>query len=701
VESAIDEEDAERENALIDAQLDAEARSEASLTHIRRVSGLSGISGTTAKTSFSQEEAEQLDSDIIIDVLPTLASASDKLAELLLPAGVATLPETWKEIRTPGSRHNKLYNIRMNTINVLKPNFGSQEYIQPKIVLRVLFGADALSDVPNSPWRHNSIIHKINLTQMINNILVTCDPSDLPESALNVLERLDVAFPGAVAGGNYSSHTLNFWLKFAAQLIIARLEAAIESDPSLDPIALIDGVFDNEDGSFRHDESLGLHSIENEELELALAEVDDFQARLRQPFENGDTALAIDALRAEHTWEAFQRLAVEYYISRTAGLNDAIASVGGIDSILQNLAEVVEQNTDQKRVEQVKQTITSSGTPTKTLASKDAMKRLKQRMTMTGQQQNQAPVAQMTVNQPENDPAAGDIDDDEQPLPTAQGLVGQDAQSLAQPGREVIHEVEQEPSSDDFEQVQNRDALLLQQEAAAHRVRPRLTDPQPGARRVTNIDEDEQEEDAAQPGQSSRPRKGASQKGRLLSNANGKRRAQEMEEDDDFVPDPTQDEGFQDDTRDLAAADQRRREMSFGDAAALPLTNTAPPGSTSQSPSKRQRKNPGSSMPAPVRVPYAEEGRIPQGSYQAAKIAAKLNRVMASENKESKPRTPWDDTEENALVDLIVDNGQDGVSWSKLKSLDAGRGEGEELLWRRSAEDMRFKARNMKLTMIE
>jgi hypothetical protein len=80
-----------------------------------------------------------------------------------------------------------------------------------------------------------------------------------------------------------------------------------------------------------------------------------------------------------------------------------------------------------------------------------------------------------------------------------------------------------------------------------------------------------------------------------------------------------------------------------------------------------------------------------------AKHQAKVNRVTASQNKQAKPRIPWSDEEENALSELIQTF---GVSWSELKSHDVARGDDQQLA-RRSAEDMRFKARNMKLTMME
>jgi hypothetical protein len=74
--------------------------------------------------------------------------------------------------------------------------------------------------------------------------------------------------------------------------------------------------------------------------------------------------------------------------------------------------------------------------------------------------------------------------------------------------------------------------------------------------------------------------------------------------------------------------------------------------------------------------------------------------VTANSKKPAQVRTPWSADEENALIDLIEEEGSDGISYSKLKSYDAMRPDGARLA-NRSAEDMRFKARNMKETFLK
>lgn len=583
----------------------------------------------------------------MIDVLPDLTAASDKLAQFLVPAGINTKPETWKEIRTPGSRHHKQYNNRIATINTHKPSFGSQEYIQPRIVLRALLGDASGMETP-APWRPDNIIFKINLSQMLNSLLITCDPSDWTKSAMDALERLDVAFPSAIAGSQFSMEALEFYIQFSAQLTIARLQACIESGSQTSLDSQIDGVFyDDSFGEFRHAEALGLEAIEDEqERGLAYSMLDDHVAKLKRPFEveGVDATAANGQLKNDYQWDVLREQAVRYYIYRSEYLNRAIGNVGGVSQILKGLTSEAERRTNSKTYEQGKERFAEPGsTPRKSLGGGGGMSLLKKRLSMATQPA--APIAQMVAS-------TGD-----DPIQPEDAYVPPSTHDIT-----------------DFQAMQRQQAQQIRQ--SSQRQRPRWTDPQPGAVRISAIDDD------GQPSQ---------------SKARGKRPHADIE--DDF--EPTQDEGFQTDMRDTAGADQRRREVALARASVDPVTGLEMQDDMHvPSPSKRQRLNPGSTIP-PLTQPYNEddENLDPDEMYRRAKNIAKFDRIAASQNKPTRVRQPWTDEEESALLALVEQHGTEGVSYSALKAID--RDSGDERLHRRSAEDMRFKARNMKLTLLK
>lgn len=628
----------------------------------RRTSGASGISGTTAKTSFTQEEAESLDPEVMIDILPDLAAASEKLAQFLVPAGINTKPETWKEIRTPGSRHHKQYNNRIATINTHKPSFGSQEYIQPRIILQVLLG-DPSGVEPPAPWRPDNIIYKINLAQMLNSLLIVCDQNDRTKSAMDALERLDTAFPGAIAGSQFSIEALEFYIQFAAQLTIARLQTCIESGSQTNLHAEIDGVFYEDSNEFRHAESLGLEGIEDQqERSLAYSMIDDLVAKLKRPFEveGFDATAANGQLKEEYRWDMLKEQVVRYYIFRSEYLDRVIRNVGGVYEILRGLTNEAERRSNSRIYEQGKERFAKpSSTPRTSLGGGISL--LKKRLSKVSQQ-TAAPVAQMVAS-------AGDVG--------AQGFEGDyqlsqvAAHNIAQSHlqEEGMHDVSE------FQAMQRRQAQQIRENT--QRQRPRFTDPQPGAVRIPVIDDDFQQSQQ--------------------SSTRGKRSHAEM--NDEF--DPTQDEGFQTDTRDLAAADQRRREVAFSHITVDPTTGLEIQDDLHiPSPSKRQRLNPGSAIP-PMSQPYDEnDGDLaPEEMFRRAKNTAKFNRVASSQSKVSRVRQPWTEEEENAVLTLVEQHGAEGVSYSALKALD--KDSEDPKLDRRSAEDLRFKARNMKLTLLK
>jgi hypothetical protein len=249
----------------------------------------------------------------------------------------------------------------------------------------------------------------------------------------------------------------------------------------------------------------------------------------------------------------------------------------------------------------------------------------------------------------------------------------------------------------------------------AGNAKARLTDPQPGAVRISN-NMLEEEHDSVPPATSSAPLK--------------RSRAQ-MEDDrgEDF--NPTQDEGFESDTRDHSDALERRRTVSFHEQAhhrdsrinATAGPSRAPnsglnatagpsrtphfalsPGNDGPSPAKRPRQNPGSSMPPPLSEPQLQDGALPTTDwYRRTKVTAKFNRIQSTQARQPQQRSSWTDEEESALIELITDQVEDDqpISWTGLKTIDNERAEtGDGRLTYRSSEDMRFKARNMKMTML-
>lgn len=647
----------------VDAQFNAQPQPqdelEADNDEDRRASGAySALSGTTAHTSHSDEEVAQMDPDIIVDSLPRLAEASDDLVKHLVPQGPDTDPARWKEIRQKDSRLNKQYRNRLAVVGILQPNFGSTEYLHLRTILRALLGTAPSGAGPAAQWRPDAIILKINLAQMVHRLLILCHTRDWDEGSTDAIARLSQVFPEAVAGNEYSPEALDVWLDIAAHVCVAQLEAhAVEHH--FDPDVIIENTFYNEHGVFIHLEALALTSLPQPELENALSKVDDLVTKLKSQFHRtGSTGVtaALGKLKSQFRWEALQNHAVRFHEKWKMELDNRIEEAGGVHRIVKELAKQAERRTTAQEAESLRQNALARSTLRKSLGSSSGAAALKR--------MEKAAAAARNVDVGNRDSANRDLDAKiAKPLP-----------------------------------------ITLPIKTAK---RKRFTDPQPNAVQISP-DFDEETQEPFQPQQRNgtcRPAQAEdveelTQEPIQPQQHNGTYHLDQFQDDEMDVPDPTQDEGFQNDTRETD--DQRRKRAAImsakrGLSQSHPTSSAANPTQYQPLPHQRQRQNPGSGLPP--RMEAVEVGEVadpPISDYRRAKEGAARIRI-ARPPKPARTRLPWSNEEENALITLIENFGGGGINYAALKDLDPTMGGN---LLQRSAEDLRFKARNMRVTFM-
>lgn len=666
---------------------------------------ISGMSGTTMKTSFSQEELQDMDADVMIDVLPSLASAAEELAKLLVPKDPKARPVVRKEIRTAGSKYNKLYSNRVAAVNVHKHSFGSTEYLQPGIIIRGLFGVQDVKDVPNGTWGVDDVVYKINLAQMLRSVLVSLvDNSDIDDEEINIMESLDVNFPGAIAGPTFSPLAFQLCLNMLTQLAIIRLSAyhADLNFVASDKVVL--AFYEQEedgDHAFKHRDVLHMMTLSDQQIDAYTNVIQQRVTELISTFENSADAVAgLGTLRARHPWEQFVDEVIRYYEERKKELDKQISDAGGIDEIMAKLSTEVQLREDARTAQEKRQSFTKPGGTPKKGFGKAGIRALKNREKQLAASTapvpaQAAPIAQMTVPAATLPQAqvASTGGDDWQPMGDDDQIFSpSQVQSTARSGLNALHN------------------LQHQQHEHARKGKGRsLLDRQEGAHRVAWDDESQLTPYEVPQSMASGPYYQSPQQ---QSRQAKRSHAQIEDEAEDF--EPTQDEGFEVDTRDMAGADHRRRTAPRS-RAPQPAPrfsssggNSATPGPasilrTSASPSKRQRKNPGSSIPAslpPLDPDDTNVGNMTMAErLQHAKIGARHATVMASQDRPPQSRTAWTQEEQLAFIALVEEYCDDSIKYAKIKAIDDERGE-EALLLRRSAEDMRFKGRNMKVQFL-
>lgn len=159
------------------------------------------------------------------------------------------------------------------------------------------------------------------------------------------------------------------------------------------------------------------------------------------------------------------------------------------------------------------------------------------------------------------------------------------------------------------------------------------------------------------------------------------------------VEDPSEDEGYQQDQRNIPGRRPQPRPSALPHRAPVQAQSSQPARrrrtSEIDTPNKRQRQNPGQSL-----VPYQATD---DDDVNAVNLAStKARQIRAENRKPQRGRKPWTKEEVGALVRLIRAH---GISWSYLKSIDNEKE--EPALADRTAEDCRFKARELKKNSME
>ena len=157
----------------------------------RSPGGLSAISGTTARTSHSAQELEDLDPEEMLDALPELAKASDMITSFLAPEDMSQTSSTelLKALQDPTSRASKKLTRLRVALQIPKDIYGNESYINLSIAIRAIHRVRRSADVGNGKWRADIVLYKANVAVMLDSVLSHPSNSQSVQSHLDKLER--------------------------------------------------------------------------------------------------------------------------------------------------------------------------------------------------------------------------------------------------------------------------------------------------------------------------------------------------------------------------------------------------------------------------------------------------------------------------------------------------------------------------------
>jgi hypothetical protein len=673
------------------------------------------MSGTTAKTTFSQEEIEELDPDVMLDSLKKLESASNELIDVLMPSvpvDVDRLFATLNEITTSGTKTSKIYRKRLDVFMNYKADFTAaqtREFVRPQNVACALFEVTSIEGIPEGARRPDSIMYKANLASMLHMILVHTRDADAT-TLQEILESVNQAFPTLVAGSEYNPLAVSLSIALTTQLAANRIQNSAK-DANFNPHDIARQAFFQEDDegvvTYCHYNALHLDGVSEQQEKAALDRINSIVGDIKEMFDDSsemDPTLTIEKLRAAYSWGDFLASdIVSYMMERKRSLDYEIHMAGGIDNLDHEIKLFVSKKDDLEGLAATRAMLEQARHRPSTSRGGvvGAAQYLRQLSQPAGpSQQGVAPTAQMT--------APASTNGGQQAGGYQFVYPGGSAQDPALAGIN-LHELS---AIQDMDKAHT--ASAAKGKGKGRGKAKAFNERQAGAQRV-EWDESQHLVDYVLPQSNSENR--AHNDNSVL----GKRTRDGEEENwvptQDGGPQEDEDDAFQTHRVDDAAALARRLQAPNAMRSARPSLSQPlhlRPEYDGQQPAPK-RRNPGSSIPTAAEYPGSINQPSPQRphpnphiapastalaqEYQQAAWTARQMRTM-SHLKPARERRAWSDMETEALMTYINEwPEEDNLHYAALKRKDEAD-EGHKALQGRTAEDIRFRARNMKVNFL-
>lgn len=690
----------------------------------RSPGGYSNISqATTAYSSLSAADADDLDQDILTLQLKPLHDAADNIIRNIAPLQFQTkaLGDSLMALRQPGNKLSKLFALCEEEFSVHRKHFGGSEYIRPDVVEKALYRGTSLPTSPSRP-RIDELIQKADLATLL--ILVVGVDRD-NTIAWNAIRRLDKSFPSpfissflepnedgasgplGIGESRLLDKTAQLGIAIRTQLTIMHFSKVAERG-SFDPDEELLNIWSestnlNTPNIIRGWEaaSLGGKGYRLSENHLTMVEsrineIREFFAEDTQSVEHDDV-VDLEQLSSYFPWHDFVVEVVDWIRLRNHEISRAIQGRGGVDKILRALEREIDDTNEPESQPSERTPAKKVATPIKSALKGSAKKSPAQREYVSRKAVEYAEAN--GDNRSWNDLYKRSWKDiaafnrrvsggrtttamgARPPVATAPELITDVDDWRPTNVDEEMEAVEAGPSTvpvrpNRLEQVEIQDELIKENrrsQAASTLGRPRFIDAQNNAERV-------EWSEATQPRSSALHQTSQTRR--------GKRPAQAIEEEEEV--EATQDVGFEQDQR---VIDESRRKQAPIAARRRPI-GSPPAKKVRIAQSEDADYNPSPQLDSEEEERLATATSIPPSStisYGAVKSMAKdFTRLKAPKVQ---TRTRWTQEEENYLLDAIVEH---GCSWARIKDQDSGG-----VLGARDQVGLKDKARNMKFDFLK
>ena len=315
---------------------------------------MSAMSGTTAQTSFSAQELADMNSGEMLDALPDLSEAADKILNFAVYPGSTpeSLAKSVKELQDPSSRARKNLTRLGDSLQLHKRPFGNELYVNLSIGLRGLLGIRHVGSVSDGPWRPDDIFYKANLATMITGLLSSQESSSSSQSTVEKMER---DFPSpffsqlvdsselsrkAVGCSSLASESFEVALDLRTQYFIMLVQRHL-LQPNFDPDLLLLQVFYENEDSLKGWDAEGMQKKDfGIDVQNAISgRINKIKGTFREDSQSVRTGqlVDLDQLRNMYPWSTFIVEVLSWGKLRNSEIQAEINSRGSVGGIRQAL----------------------------------------------------------------------------------------------------------------------------------------------------------------------------------------------------------------------------------------------------------------------------------------------------------------------------------------------------------------------------
>ena len=318
--------------------------------HVKSPGNISTTSGTTARTSYSAQELRDLDSEEMLDSLPSLNHGADEVLRFL--TSQENTPESLekhvKDLQRPSTRRGK-HLIRLGDfLQVYKKPFGNELYANISILARGLLGVRHITSLGIGPWRPDDIFYKANIATMMVHILSTQGDPAKVYSTVEKLERnfaspflskLLTAGPqiGTFIGeSRLSDESFELALELRTQYLITLLHRHLHQ-PNFDPDIILSQVFYEDDSTLKgwDSEGLSIQDIDSANRSRILERIKQIKSTFNEDTQvlQAGQVVELDKLNATFPWSRFVVKALLWSQLRQDEIEAHLKLVNGVEGI--------------------------------------------------------------------------------------------------------------------------------------------------------------------------------------------------------------------------------------------------------------------------------------------------------------------------------------------------------------------------------